>query len=65
MKNILEKLDLIGKQSGGGTGEWLTCRGEILTSISPIDNQVIGSVRTASREDYEDVVLQAEAAFKE
>jgi len=65
MKNTLEKLDLISKQPGAGTGEWLTCRGDILTSVSPIDNQEIGSVRTANREDYEDVVQKATDAFQE
>ena len=65
MKNILEKFDLIGNQSGVSTGDWLTCRGEMLNSISPIDNQLIGNIRTANREDYEDVIQKAETAFTE
>jgi len=51
MKSILEKYDLIGEQSGAGSGEGLSCRGDILQTISPIDRQPIGKIRCASVED--------------
>ena len=65
MENILEKFDLNGEQPGAGTGSWLSCGGEILESVSPVNGQAIGKVRCASQEDYEKVVAGAVEAFRE
>ena len=65
MEANLKKLDILGEQSGAGTGSWLKCDGEILQSISPIDGEEIGRVRCASKEEYEKVVLCAIEAFRE
>jgi aldehyde dehydrogenase (NAD+) len=65
MENILEKFDLNDEQPGAGTGSWLSCGGEILESVSPINGQAIGKVRCANQEDYEKVVANAVAAFRE
>jgi len=65
MEAILEKLDVLGEQSGAGTGSWLDCGGEILESFSPIDGKEIGCVRCANRGDYEKVILCATDAFQE
>ena len=64
MKDILEKLDLLNEQSGAGTGSWIGSGGSILESLSPIDGQVIGKLRCADREDYEQVVSRSTEAFK-
>ena len=64
MKSILEQFDLLEIQQGAGCGSWMSCSGEILPSHSPIDNDLIGRIRCASREDYEQVVLRATEAFK-
>jgi aldehyde dehydrogenase (NAD+) len=64
MEAILKKLDILGEQSGAGTGSWLKCSGEILQSISPIDGKETGRVRRASKEEYEKVVLSAMEAFR-
>jgi aldehyde dehydrogenase (NAD+) len=64
MKSILEKYDLIGEQSGAGSGKGLSCRGDILQTISPIDRQPIGKIRCASAEDYEKIIVRATEAFQ-
>ncbi|MCJ7595046.1 MAG: aldehyde dehydrogenase family protein [Desulfobacterales bacterium] len=64
-RSILERLDLLGEQSGGGTGSRLSCGGEILESVSPINGKVIGKIRCADKDDYEKVVSGAVDAFGE
>ena len=64
MKSILEKYDLIGEQTGAGSGEALKCSGDILQSISPIDRQPIGKIRCASVDDYEKIIARAAEAFQ-
>ena len=62
MKSILEKFKLTGELSGAGTGSWLKCHGRELVSVSPIDGQPLGAVRSASEKDYEKVVAEAAKA---
>jgi len=64
IKAILEKFDLIDEQSGAGTGNFLPARGEVLPAYSPINGQPIGSIRSASRDDYEAVVTHSAEAFQ-
>ena len=63
MEEILGKFDFQSEQSGAGTGEWLDCSGAVLSCTSPVNGQSIGSVRTASRQDYETVAQKASEAF--
>jgi aldehyde dehydrogenase (NAD+) len=65
MEKILKKLDLLGEQSGVGTGSWLAGGGGFLESTSPIDGKVIGKIRMANKEDYERVVLRAIETFQQ
>jgi aldehyde dehydrogenase (NAD+) len=65
MEAILERLDILGEQSGAGTGSWLDCGGDIFESFSPIDGKEIGCVRCANKDDYEKVILCATDAFRE
>jgi aldehyde dehydrogenase (NAD+) len=60
----VEKFELLEEQSGAGTGAMLKCSGPTLQSISPIDGRVIGTIRCASRHDYEQVINRAVDAFK-
>lgn len=63
---ILEKLGIEEENNGASTGgRWFNTRGEIITSISPVDGKVISKVHSASEADYEAIVLNAEEAFKE
>jgi aldehyde dehydrogenase (NAD+) len=64
MREILEKLDVLGEQQGAGTGSWLRCSGNMLESVSPVDGKVIGKVRCAGKEDYDRVVAQVIDAFQ-
>ncbi|MEE9517762.1 MAG: aldehyde dehydrogenase family protein, partial [Candidatus Adiutricales bacterium] len=59
-----KRLDLVGEQSGAGTGAWLACSGKILESISPVDGRIIGSIRSAESVDYERVMEKALSAFE-
>jgi aldehyde dehydrogenase (NAD+) len=65
MKELLERLDLVGEQSGAGTGSWFDCSGERLDSISPVHGEVLGRIRCAGREDLEKVVKRSVEAFHE
>ncbi|MBP1748027.1 MAG: aldehyde dehydrogenase [Deltaproteobacteria bacterium] len=67
MEKILTDLGLAAsaEYSGAGIGSWLTCKGTILESVSPIDGHTIGRVKCASRDDYEAVITRAVDAFKE
>jgi len=48
------------------TGQSWTAGSEIhIPSYSPVDGKLIGSVQTASREDYDATIETAQAAFKE
>ena len=62
---ILEKLDIVGEQSGAGTGDWQSGAGEILESVSPIDGQTLGRVRCANLNDYQQVMAGSAQAFQE
>jgi aldehyde dehydrogenase (NAD+) len=64
-QGILNRLNIKELNDGVSTGaNWLPGRGEITGSFSPIDNHLIGKVRNASLEDYEEVVKKAQEAYK-
>jgi len=63
---VLKKLKLVSTNNGASTGtNWLNTSGALLESISPIDGNLIGSVKQASAQDYEKVVKAASKAFIE
>jgi len=64
MKAILDEFQLTGEHSGVGSGAWLSAEGRTLEVRSPIDNGVIGRIRTAARSDYEAVISRAQKAFE-
>jgi len=61
--SFLDRLGLRGILSGAWGGSWLETGGEILESISPATGEAIGSVRSASAQDYEKVAAAAHEAF--
>jgi len=66
INTVLKNLKLTGTQNGASTGiEWLKASGTILESHSPIDGNLIGSVKQASAQDYEKVMKAASKAFIE
>jgi aldehyde dehydrogenase (NAD+) len=64
MQSILKKLGLPADLTGAGSGSWIECSGEIVSSKSPIDGQVIGELRSAADIDYEEIIGKATEAFK-
>lgn len=62
MKEILQSLGLT-ETSPGAFGIEAASNGSLLRSFSPIDNSLIGSVKTAVSADYDRVVRDAETAF--
>lgn len=58
------KLGLKNLNSGICTGaDWPTANGEIIDSISPIDQGILGTVQSASFDDYQAVMHKAQKAF--
>ncbi len=63
-KDFLKKLGLKRNNAGTSTGlESMTSR-KYIQSFSPVDGEFIGSVSVTTREQYEQVITTAEAAFK-
>ncbi|MCH7657086.1 MAG: aldehyde dehydrogenase family protein [Bacteroidetes bacterium] len=66
--NIREMLNNLGIKNinpGVSTGaQWMKSRGDVTSSISPIDGKEIAKIENASKEEYENVVKKAREAFK-
>ena len=60
--SVLRKLGLDRENPGVFCGEWLGS-GDLLKSISPINGQVLATVRTATADEYERSVKRAQTAF--
>ena len=63
-ESIARKMGVTGEQPGAFCGEWLGS-GKGLKCTSPIDGQMLASVRTATAAEYDRVVKRAEAAFRD
>ncbi len=62
MQSIFEKLGLSDDNAGVFDGEWRG-GGTRIDKISPVDGKRLGSVRTASEDDYERTITRAQEAF--
>jgi aldehyde dehydrogenase (NAD+) len=60
---ILKSLGLKQTNPGAFNGQWFGS-GKTVESISPINGKVLGTIRTATPEEYERVVQQAQKAFQ-
>ncbi|MBP1669590.1 MAG: aldehyde dehydrogenase [Bacteroidetes bacterium] len=61
----LEQLGIKPVNAGACTGtQWIETKGEILTSVSPVDGRPIADIRQCTREDYIELVSKARDAFK-
>ncbi|GAB5538017.1 MAG: hypothetical protein Salg2KO_01200 [Salibacteraceae bacterium] len=66
MKNFLNELGLNDINDGTSTGQnWVGSVGPLFESFSPTDGKKVGAVKGSSAENYETVVMQAQAAFAE
>jgi aldehyde dehydrogenase (NAD+) len=63
MDKALAQLGLSAVNEGTSTGSNNFSSGEIIESYSPVDGQLIGQVKTTTKEDYEKVMEAATAAF--
>ncbi len=57
------KIDSTNKGVSTGT-QWISSKGEIIDSFSPVDGNKIGSVIAADKDSYEAVIKKADEAFK-
>ena len=64
IKEALEQLQVLAVNEGSSTGSNWFSNGNILKSFSPVDGQLIGSVKTTTKEDYDKVINTATSAFK-
>ena len=63
---FLQELKIQKENEGSSTGaKWIHSKGEMISSFSPVDNQLIGAVVTTDAAAYEQVIKTAEAAFIE
>jgi L-aminoadipate-semialdehyde dehydrogenase len=69
IKEALNELGVEAINNGTSTGaKWFSPdsyrEGDIIESYSPVDGELIGKVKTTTREDYEQMMTVATAAFK-
>ncbi|MDH5413273.1 MAG: aldehyde dehydrogenase family protein [Flavobacteriaceae bacterium] len=63
IQKALKQLGVSEVNNGTSTGSQNFSSGEILASYSPVDGELIGKVKTTSKEDYEKMMVTAAAAF--
>ena len=64
--NFLQTLNISSNNKGVSTGvQWIKSKGEKLSSYSPVDGVLIGTVTGADRQAYDTVVEKAQEAFTE
>ena len=64
--DFLAALQIQPKNKGVSTGtKWLPSKGHTIDSYSPVNGQIIASVKSADKESYEAVLQQAQLAFAE
>ncbi|MEN8228024.1 MAG: aldehyde dehydrogenase family protein [Bacteroidota bacterium] len=63
--SVLNRLGIQNVNPGATTGQnWLDTKGDVTSSVSPIDGETIATVTNATADDYEKVIRTAEEAFK-
>ncbi len=65
IENELKELGISSKNLGTSTVSTWFGKGEELSSYSPVDGKLIGKVASSTKDDYEEVITKAQAAFKE
>lgn len=63
IQNALDALGIQSINNGGATGSEWFANGEIIKSISPVDGNLIASVKSTTKEDYHRVMAAATKAF--
>ncbi|MEO8772174.1 MAG: aldehyde dehydrogenase family protein [Ferruginibacter sp.] len=63
--DFLKTLNIQAQNAGVSTGSaWIKSKGEKITSYSPVDGKVIGTVTGADRNAYDAVITKAQEAFQ-
>jgi aldehyde dehydrogenase (NAD+) len=63
--DFLRTLHIKAANIGTSTGsDWISSKGELIDSFSPVDGKKIASVTAADKDSYEAVIKKAEEAFK-
>jgi len=66
--NLKETLNVLGIKevnNGAHTGiNWMETSGELIESYSPNDGQLIAKIKQATWDDYEDIIVKAQQAYK-
>ena len=68
MKNIdqlLNKYELNGSISGCSTGNNWFGSGKKIESFSPVDGKLIGTIKSGSKSDFDEIIKNSKKAFKE
>lgn len=66
MTSFLKDLGIATHNPGVSTGlQWIKSKGEKITSYSPVDGNIIGTVAAADRSSYDAAVSRAQEAFVE
>ena len=64
IKKTLEKLNISKENMGASTGNNFFGSGPRIESYSPVDGELIGSISSTTKNDYDKVILTAQEAFK-
>ncbi len=64
IQKALKDLGVIQLNNGTSTGSNSFGNGEVLESYSPVDGALIGKVTSTTKQDYEQVIENAQTAFK-
>ena len=65
IENELKELSISSENLGTSIGSTWFGKCEELSSYSPVDGKLIGKVASSTKDDYEEVITKAQAAFKE
>ncbi|MCB9267924.1 MAG: aldehyde dehydrogenase family protein [Lewinellaceae bacterium] len=63
-KTFLARLGLAAYNAGTSTGQESSDSGKYLQSFSPVDGELIGYVSETTQEEYDQVIVKAQEAFK-
>ena len=64
MEKALRELGVSDINEGTSTGSSWFSNGDTISSYSPVDGELIGKVKTTTKDDYEQVIKTAAEAFK-
>lgn len=64
MRSISERLESSKTLDGAGSGRFIKCTGPVINSISPVNGELLGTIRCAGKKEYDKATEKAFTAFK-